>query len=91
MRGIYNTLPFKYMPAVFAIEMVYACVFWRDMFALRGGISDTQSPSAIVLNQPVVTMCKQMKKMMTAWKHVLWVPLSHISLETFKGLLFDKS
>ena len=33
--------------------MVYACVFWRNMFALRGGISDTQSPSEIVLNRPV--------------------------------------
>ena len=44
VRGIYNTLPFKYLPPVFVIEMVYACVFWRNMFALRGGISDTQSP-----------------------------------------------
>ncbi len=53
LRGIYNTLPFKYLSPFFVIEMVYACIFWYNMFALRGGISDTQSPSEIVLNRPV--------------------------------------
>ena len=30
--------------------MVYAAVFWRNMFALKGGVSKTQSPSEIILN-----------------------------------------
>ena len=31
--------------------MVYSSVFWRNMFALKGGVSKTQSPSEIVLNR----------------------------------------
>ena len=51
VRGNYNVLPFQHLPPVFVIEMVYAAVFWRNMFALKGGISKTQSPSEIVLNR----------------------------------------
>jgi hypothetical protein len=31
-RSIYNTLPFKEMPARMVIEMVYACNFWLNSF-----------------------------------------------------------
>ena len=51
VRGHFNTLPFKHLTPVFVSEMVYHAVFWRNMFALRGGISTTQSPSEIVLNR----------------------------------------
>ena len=44
-------LPFQHLPPVFVIEMVYNAVFWRNMFALKGGVSKTQSPSEIVLNR----------------------------------------
>ena len=30
--------------------MVYAAVFWHNMFALKGGIYKTQNPSEIILN-----------------------------------------
>ena len=33
--------------------MVYNLVFWRNVFALEGGVSKTQSPSEIVLNRSV--------------------------------------
>ena len=51
VRGHFNTLPFKHLPPVFVSEMVYHAVFWRNIFALRGGISTTQSPFEIVLNR----------------------------------------
>ena len=51
MRGNYNELPFQHLHPIFVIEMVYSAVFWRNMFALKGGISKTQSPSEIVLNR----------------------------------------
>eukprot|EP00956_Cyclotella_meneghiniana_P038398 scaffold153893_cov47-Cyclotella_meneghiniana.AAC.1 len=50
VRSQYNVLPFEYMPPVLICELVYACVFWRNMFALNGGISPTQSPAEIILN-----------------------------------------
>ena len=45
VRGNHAMLPFKHLPLVFIIEMVYNAVFWRNMFALKGGVSKTQSPS----------------------------------------------
>ena len=51
VRSAYNMLPFKFVPPVFIIELVYAQVFWRNMFALAGSISSTQSPSELVLNR----------------------------------------
>jgi hypothetical protein len=53
VQCIYNTLPFKYLLPVFAIEMVYAFVFLCNIVALHGDISETQSPLEIVLNQTV--------------------------------------
>ncbi len=51
VRAQYNVLPFKHLPPIFVVEMVYASVFWRNMFALKGGVSKTMSPSEIVLNR----------------------------------------
>ena len=51
VRGNHAMLPFQYLPPVFIIKMVYSSVFWRNMFALKGGVSKTQSPSEIVLNR----------------------------------------
>ena len=50
-RAIYNTLPFKHIPPLLVVEMVYSSVFWRNMFPIKGGISPTQSPAEIVLNR----------------------------------------
>ena len=44
-------LTFQHLPPVFIIEMVNSSVFWRNMFALKGGVSKTQSPSEMVLNR----------------------------------------
>ena len=49
--GNYNIMPFDYLPPIMMIEMVYTAMFWRNIFALKGGISKTQSPSEIVLNR----------------------------------------
>ena len=44
-------LPFKVIPPIIIVELVYAQVFWRNMFALKGGVSTTQSPAEIILNR----------------------------------------
>ena len=44
VRSAYNVLPFKHVLPVFIVKLVYAQVFWRNMFPLSGRISDTQSP-----------------------------------------------
>ena len=44
VRGNHAMLPFQHLPPVFIIEMVYSSVFWRNMFAWKGGESKTQSP-----------------------------------------------
>ena len=36
---------------LYFIEIVYKAVFWRNMFALEGGVSKTQSPSETVFNR----------------------------------------
>ena len=51
VRSQYNMLPFDCIPPVLLVELVYSQVFWRNMFALRGGVSKTQSPSEIILNR----------------------------------------
>jgi hypothetical protein len=51
VRSAYNILPFKHVPPVFIVELVYTQVFWRNMFALNGGISQKQNPSELILNR----------------------------------------
>jgi hypothetical protein len=48
MRATYNTLPFRHVPAKLIIEMAKAAVFWLNSFPVANGVSDTQSPAAIV-------------------------------------------
>ena len=50
VQAQYNVLSFEHYQPMCIIEMVYLQVFWRNMFALKGGISSTQSPSEIILN-----------------------------------------
>jgi hypothetical protein len=35
------------------VEMVYAGVFWRNMFVIKGCVSDTQSPPELILNRKI--------------------------------------
>ena len=51
MRAGYNTLPYKHVPPTLIIKLMYSQVFWWNMFALKGSISLTQTPSEIILNQ----------------------------------------
>ena len=51
VRGNHAMLPFQYLLPVFIIEMVYSSVFWHNMFALKGGVSKTQSPSNFFLSR----------------------------------------
>lgn len=50
VKSQYNMLRFTHIPPIFIIEMVYAQVFCLNMFALKGSISKTLSPSEIILN-----------------------------------------
>ena len=47
--GNYNILMFEHLPPVVVTEIVCTSVFWPNMFALKGGVFKTQSPSEIIL------------------------------------------
>jgi hypothetical protein len=47
-RGILNTLPFKKMPRLMLIELVYHMVLWLNAFPAKSGVSKTLSPRKIV-------------------------------------------
>ena len=47
-RGILNTLPFKRMPMLMLIDLVYHVVLWLNAFPEKSGESDTLSPREIV-------------------------------------------
>lgn len=51
VRAQHNVLPFQHVPPILIVEMAYSSVFWRNMFALMGGVSKVSSPSKIVLNR----------------------------------------
>jgi hypothetical protein len=48
-RCVYNTVPFKRMPTTMVVEMVHASVFWLNMFPSSDGVSDTLSPTGIIV------------------------------------------
>jgi hypothetical protein len=47
-RGILNTLPFKKIPRLMLIELVYHVVLWLNAFPANSGVSETLSPCKIV-------------------------------------------
>jgi hypothetical protein len=47
-RGILNTLPFKKMPRLMLIELVYHVVLWLNAFPTKSGVFETLSPRKIV-------------------------------------------
>jgi hypothetical protein len=46
-RGILNTLPFKKMPQIMLIELIYHIVLWLNAFPTKSGVSETLSPRKI--------------------------------------------
>ena len=48
MQLIYNTQPFKWMPALLVIEMVSSSILWLNSFPHRGDMSTTMRQRAIV-------------------------------------------
>jgi hypothetical protein len=48
-RGIKNVLPYKALPKLMLIEMVYFVVMWLNAFPSKSGISEDLSPREIVL------------------------------------------
>ncbi len=47
-RGILNTLPFKKMPRLVLIELIYHVVLWLNAFPAKSGVSEMLSPREIV-------------------------------------------
>jgi len=47
VRENHAMLSFQHLPPVFVIKIVYNAVFWRNMFALKGGVSKIKSRSKI--------------------------------------------
>ena len=52
-RSIYNTVPFKKMPARMIIELVYYCIFCWNAFPPKGGISKTTSPRELITGMKI--------------------------------------
>ena len=59
-RGILNTLPFKKMPRLMLIELIYHVVLWLNAFPANSGMSETLSPCEIVYRHKLdfVKHCK---------------------------------
>ena len=51
VRATINTVPYNHFSPVLVAEMVFAAVFWRNMFIMKNGVSPTMSPSEIILNR----------------------------------------
>jgi hypothetical protein len=47
-RGILNTLPFKKMPRIMLIKLIYHVMLWLNTFLTKTGVSETLSPRKIV-------------------------------------------
>jgi hypothetical protein len=47
-RGILNTLPFKKMPRIMLIELIYHLMLWLSTFLTKIGVSETLPPCKIV-------------------------------------------
>ncbi len=50
-RGILNTLPFKKLPQIILIELMYHVMLWLNAFLTKSGVSKTLSPHKIVSRQ----------------------------------------
>ncbi len=48
-RGILNTLPFKKMPRLILIKLIYHVVLWLDAFPLKSGVSANLSPRELMI------------------------------------------
>ena len=48
-RALLNTLPYKKMPQLILIELIYHVVLWLNAFPSTSGVSETLSPREIVL------------------------------------------
>ena len=52
-RGVYCTLPFKKMPLLMIIALVYSANMWLNAFPAADGVSDTLSPRTIVTGRTI--------------------------------------
>jgi len=50
-RGVLNTLPYKKMPQLILIELIYYVVLWLNAFPMKSGVSATLSPREIVFRR----------------------------------------
>jgi hypothetical protein len=48
-RGILNTLPFKKMPRLILINLIYHVVLWLNAFLLKSGVLANLSPCKLVI------------------------------------------
>jgi hypothetical protein len=49
IRCVYNTLPFKHVPAHMVVEMVYYGMFWLNSFPPTDGMSTVLGPWALIV------------------------------------------
>ncbi len=47
-RGTINTLPYKKLPRLMVIKLLYFCMMWMNSFPVRSGISNKWSPRELV-------------------------------------------
>ena len=53
VRATKHTLPFKVIPLIMLVELVYFCIFWLNAFPPKSGVSSTHSPCKIITGQQV--------------------------------------
>ena len=48
VRCTHHTLPFKYIPAIVLVHLVYTSVLWLNAFPCKGRASDVTSPRQVI-------------------------------------------
>ena len=53
VQRIYNMLPFRKIPAIMVVQMVYSCNFWLNVFPRTDSVSEKLIPREIITGQVI--------------------------------------
>ena len=53
VRSIYNMLPFRKIPAMMVVQMVYSYNLWPNVFPPTDGVSEKLSPQDLITGQVI--------------------------------------
>ena len=69
VQRIYNMLPFRKIPAIMVVQMVYSCNFWLNAFPPTDSVSEKLIPREIITGQ-VIDFNKHCRLEYGAYAHV---------------------